>query len=60
MEEGCYINKSLSTLNHVIKNLSKKNQKEYSHFRDSKLTFFLKEIFKGNSHFSILGNMLPY
>lgn len=29
MEEGCYINKSLSTLNHVIKNLSKKNSKEY-------------------------------
>ena len=26
MEEGCYINKSLSVLNHVIKNLSKKSK----------------------------------
>lgn len=60
MEEGCYINKSLSVLNHVIKNLSKKGKQDYSHFRDSKLTFYLKEIFRGNSHFSVLGNILPY
>lgn len=60
MEEGCYINKSLSVLNHVIKNLSKKNKKEFTHYRDSKLTFFLKEIFNGNSHFAIMGNVLPY
>lgn len=61
MEEGCYINKSLGVLNHVIKNLSsKKKEQEYQHFRDSKLTFFLKEIFKGNSHIAILGNILPY
>jgi len=26
MEEGCYINKSLGVLNHVIKNLSSKKK----------------------------------
>ena len=44
MKEGCYINKSLSVLNHVIKNLSR-NKNEFFHYRDSKLTFFLKDIF---------------
>ena len=60
IEEGCYINKSLSVLNHVIQNLSKKKKNDFIHYRDSKLTFFLKEIFKGNSHFSIIGNILPF
>ena len=61
MQEGCYINKSLSVLNHVITSLSKKKKsQEFTHFRDSKLTFFLKEIFLGNSHFSIIGNILPF
>ena len=60
IEEGCYINKSLSVLNHVIQNLSKKKKNDFIHYRDSKLTYFLKEIFKGNSHFSIIGNILPF
>ncbi len=60
LEEGCYINKSLYVLNHIIQTLSKKKSNEYIHYRDSKLTFFLKDIFKGNSHFSIVGNILPF
>ena len=59
-EEGCYINKSLSILNHVVMNLSKNKNQEFIHYRDSKLTFFLKDIFKGNSHFNIIGTVLPY
>lgn len=64
MEEGCYINKSLSTLNRIIQALSKKDKDKkdtgFQHFRDSKLTHYLKEIFNGNSHFSIIGHVLPY
>lgn len=59
LNEGCYINKSLSVLNQIIRSMSKKKN-TFQHYRDSKLTFFLKEIFKGNSHFCILGNILPY
>ena len=60
LEEGCHINKSLSILNHVIMNLSKQKSKDYIHYRDSKLTHFLKDIFKGSSHFSIIGTILPH
>ena len=60
VEEGCYINKSLSVLNHIIKSLSKKSKSTFKHYRDSKLTHFLKEIFNGNSFFSIIGHILPY
>ena len=39
MKEGCYINKSLSVLNHVIKNLSKneriKFEKDYWAWKDA-------------------------
>lgn len=59
-EEGCFINKSLSILNHVVMSLSKNKNQEFIHYRDSKLTFFLKDIFKGNSHFNIIGTVLPY
>lgn len=59
MEEGCYINKSLSVLNHIITSLSRK-ENNFKHFRDSKLTHYLKDIFKGNSKFSIIGHVLPY
>ena len=60
VEEGCYINKSLSVLNHIIKSLSDKNKSTFKHYRDSKLTYFLKDIFSGNSHFGIIGHVLPY
>lgn len=58
VQEGCSINRSLSILQHVISSIAKKNNQDFVHFRDSKLTHFLKEIFKGNSHFAILGNIL--
>lgn len=58
LAEGCHINRSLSILQHVISAIAKKNNADFVHFRDSKLTHFLKEIFKGNSHFAILGNVL--
>ena len=62
MEEGCYINKSLSNLNKIILALSKKQgeQKGFQHYRDTKLTHYLKEVFSGNSHISIIGHVLPY
>ena len=59
LEEGCHINKSLSILNHVIMSLSKNKSADFIHYRDSKLTHFLKDIFKGSSHFAILGTVLP-
>lgn len=59
LEEGCHINKSLSILNHVIVNLSKTKGQDFVHYRDSKLTHFLKDILKNSSHFGILGTILP-
>ena len=36
LAEGCFINKSLSILNHVITSLSNPKKKEFVHYRDSK------------------------
>lgn len=36
LEEGCFINKSLSILNHVITTLSNSKAKDFVHYRDSK------------------------
>ena len=36
LEEGCFINKSLSILNHVISSLSNSKAKEFVNYRDSK------------------------
>lgn len=58
LSEGCAINRSLSVLQHVISSIAKRGSGDFAHFRDSKLTHFLKEIFRGNSHFAILGNVL--
>lgn len=64
MEEGCYINKSLSNLNRIIHTLSRRGKEKkdngFQHYRDTKLTHYLKEIFNGNSHFAIIGHVLPY
>jgi hypothetical protein len=32
VEEGCYINKSLSVLNQIIKSLSKKSKSTFKHY----------------------------
>lgn len=58
LSEGCHINKSLSVLQHVIAAIARRKASEFIHYRDSKLTHFLKEIFKGNSHFAVLGCVL--
>lgn len=39
LEEGCFINKSLSILNHVISTLSNSRAKDFVHYRDSKYFF---------------------
>ena len=57
MAEGCAINRSLSVLAHVVNALSRKTP-AFLHFRDSKLTHFLKECFTGNAHIAIVGNVL--
>jgi len=36
LAEGCFINKSLSILNHVITTLSTGKGREFVHYRDSK------------------------
>ena len=36
LEEGCFINKSLSILNHVITTLSNSKARDFVHYRDSK------------------------
>lgn len=36
LAEGCFINKSLSILNHVITSLSSAKKREFVHYRDSK------------------------
>lgn len=56
-EEGCAINKSLSVLAHIVGSLSKRTS-SFLHFRDSKLTHFLKDCFSGDAHVSIIANVL--
>jgi len=47
LKEGCLINKSLSTLSDVISSLAK--GASYVRFRDSKLTYFLKDCLAGGN-----------
>ena len=51
LKEACGINKSLSTLGNVIKSLVDINEGRERHipYRDSKLTFLLKNSFGGMS-----------
>lgn len=55
METG-NINKSLLTLREVIKKLSKK-QNDHISYRDSKLTFLLKDSLGGNSNLIVIGTI---
>ena len=59
IKEVGMINKSLSTLGNVINALTDKNEgkKKYIPFRDSKLTYFLKDSLGGNSKTTIIGNI---
>eukprot|EP00927_Polykrikos_kofoidii_P004007 TRINITY_DN11598_c0_g1_i2.p1 TRINITY_DN11598_c0_g1~~TRINITY_DN11598_c0_g1_i2.p1 ORF type:complete len:892 (-),score=198.24 TRINITY_DN11598_c0_g1_i2:71-2746(-) len=58
LQEGNMINKSLSTLARVISELAKKN-KGNPPFRDSKLTFILKESLCGNSRTVMMAAISP-
>lgn len=59
IKEACMINKSLSTLGNVINALveNKDGKNKYVPFRDSKLTYFLKDSLGGNSKTTIVANI---
>ena len=59
IREACMINKSLSTLGNVINALVEANEHKgkYIPFRDSKLTYFLKDSLGGNSKTTICANI---
>ena len=59
IKEACMINKSLSTLGNVINALVEANEGKgkYIPFRDSKLTYFLKDSLGGNSKTTIVANI---
>lgn len=59
LAEGCAINRSLSVLAHVVNSLSRRSP-SFLHFRDSKLTHFLKDCFTGNAHIAIVANVLAH
>ncbi|ELA46740.1 hypothetical protein VCUG_01766 [Vavraia culicis subsp. floridensis] len=56
IKETGNINKSLLSLREVIKKLCKK-QNEHINYRDSKLTFLLKDSLGGNSNLTVIGNV---
>ena len=59
IKEACMINKSLSTLGNVINALVEvtEGKGKYIPFRDSKLTYFLKDSLGGNSKTTIVANI---
>ena len=59
LKEGAMINKSLSTLGNVIKSLVELSQGKISfvNYRDSKLTFLLRDSLGGNSRTMIIANV---
>ena len=69
LKEAGLINKSLMNLSHVIQNLSlisnlnnknnNNNKNIHIHYRDSKLTFLLKDSLGGNSYTCFIANISP-
>jgi centromeric protein E len=57
LKEGSHINKSLSALGLVILQLS--DGQEYVNFRDSKLTWLLKDSLGGNAKTLIIATITP-
>lgn len=59
--EGCNINKSLHILGNVINALVEvtEGKTRHIHYRDSKLTFFLKDSLGGNSKTRVIANISP-
>ena len=61
LKEAGMINKSLSALGNVINQLVERSQGKGSHisYRDSKLTFILRDSLGGNSKTVIIANVSP-
>ena len=61
LKEGCNINKSLAVLGDVINSLAdnSKGKGKYIRYRDSKLTFLLKNSLGGNSKTVFIANVSP-
>lgn len=59
LKEGCNINRSLSILGNVINALVdlSEGKNRHIHYRDSKLTFLLRDSLGGNSKTSIIANI---
>lgn len=61
-KEGCNINQSLTVLGSVINSLAEKSKgkkKGHIRYRDSKLTFLLKNSLGGNSKTAFIANVSP-
>lgn len=61
LKEGCNINKSLTVLGGVINSLvdSMNGKKVHVRYRDSKLTFLLRDSLGGNSKTAMIANISP-
>lgn len=61
LKEAGMINKSLSALGIVINSLveASKGKQVHVHYRDSKLTFLLRDSLGGNSRTAIIANVTP-
>ena len=59
LKEAGMINKSLMQLSYVIQQLSDNVPQKRIHYRDSKLTYFLKDSLGGNSKTCIIINISP-
>ena len=61
LKEGCNINRSLHVLGNVINALVEVSdgKNRHIHYRDSKLTFLLKDSLGGNSKTSVIANINP-
>ncbi|KAK8829848.1 hypothetical protein WA577_001240, partial [Blastocystis sp. JDR] len=57
LKEACYINSSLSALGNVIRSLT--HQETHIPYRDSKLTFLLRDSLGGNSLTAIIATISP-
>ena len=55
-KESCKINQSLVVLSNVIASQSK--SQKYPHFRDSKLTYYLKDVFGNNARTTLITNIV--
>jgi len=60
LKEAGAINKSLTVLGQVIYDLSEPGSKRHIRYRDSKLTYLLKDALGGNSKTVMICNINPH